>query len=135
MGYVWRLSISENGHIENSCKRIIIFSTHSYILRFSEEIYTCVCLMRLPIFAYNITGFVLRSVDLTNVLKHLIVPSNCSDTFLCVAANSINTGSTLNLFPCTSMLSNLITRNSMTGSIRSIQLRLPALTEQDVTSR
>jgi hypothetical protein len=100
---------SENEHIENSCKRKIIFSTNSYILRFREE--TCICLMRYSIFAYNITRFVLWSVGLTNVLKRWIVPSNCSDTFLCVAANSINIVSTLNPFPCTSKLSNLITRD------------------------
>jgi hypothetical protein len=92
-------------------KRKIILSTHSYILRFRKKICAFICHLMYTVFPHNVTPFVLLSVGLTNVLKYLIVASNSNDTFLCVAANSINTVSTLNPFPCTSKLSNLITRD------------------------
>ena len=90
----------------------ILFSTHSYMLWFREEICFCICHLSYTVFSYNITGVVLWSVGLTNVLKLWIVASNSKDTFLCVVANSINIRSTLNLFPCTSQLSTLIPHNS-----------------------
>ena len=36
-----------------------MFSTHSYMLWFREEICSCICHLSYTVFSYNITGFVL----------------------------------------------------------------------------
>jgi hypothetical protein len=119
---VWRLSISVNGHIETFCKK------ENYI--FSPFLNIAVQGSNICLYLYDEW-----SVDLTNFLKRWIVVSNSNSTFICVVANSINTGSTFNHLQYTCKLSNLIISTVMTKNLHFIQIRLPVFSQLDVARR